>query len=145
MSVSDVETPESSIKKSSGLLRNSLINSSFTLISRFAGFARDLVLAAYLGASGNIMADAYATAQNFPNLFRRIFAEGAFSSAFVPSYSAAIERETSNRYGTGFNINYTLTDHTHLSLGYQYVLKVADPAIMGYYQNLVTLGFTYQF
>lgn len=93
MSVSDVETPEASIKKSSGLLRNSLINSSFTLISRFAGFARDLVLAAYLGASGNIMADAYATAQNFPNLFRRIFAEGAFSSAFVPSYSAALERD----------------------------------------------------
>ena len=93
MSVSDVETPEAPIKKSSGLLRNSLINSSFTLISRFAGFARDLVLAAYLGASGNIMADAYATAQNFPNLFRRIFAEGAFSSAFVPSYSAALERD----------------------------------------------------
>jgi putative peptidoglycan lipid II flippase len=93
MSVSDVETPEAPVKKSSGLLRNSLINSSFTLISRFAGFARDLVLAAYLGASGNIMADAYNTAQAFPNLFRRIFAEGAFSAAFVPSYSAALERD----------------------------------------------------
>ena len=80
-------------RKSSGLLRNSLINSAFTLISRFAGFARDLVISAYLGASSNIMADAYATAQNFPNLFRRIFAEGAFSTAFVPSYSAALERD----------------------------------------------------
>ena len=79
--------------RKSGLLRNSLINSAFTLISRFAGFARDLVIAAYLGAEGNIMADAYATAQNFPNLFRRIFAEGAFSTAFVPSYSAALERD----------------------------------------------------
>ncbi|HVZ28921.1 MAG TPA: murein biosynthesis integral membrane protein MurJ [Asticcacaulis sp.] len=77
----------------SGLLKNSLINFAFTLISRFAGFARDLVLAAYLGASGNIMGDAYATAQIFPNLFRRIFAEGAFSTAFVPSYSAALERD----------------------------------------------------
>jgi len=77
----------------SGLLKNSLINSAFTLISRFAGFARDLVLTGYLGASGNIMADAYATAQQFPNLFRRIFAEGAFSTAFVPSYSAALERD----------------------------------------------------
>ncbi len=46
-----------------------------------------------MGASGNIMADAYATAQAFPNLFRRIFAEGAFSAAFVPSYSAALERD----------------------------------------------------
>ncbi len=94
MSEAPASPPENSqAKKPSGLLRNSLINSSFTLISRFAGFARDLVLAAYLGASGNIMADAYATAQNFPNLFRRIFAEGAFSSAFVPSYSAALERD----------------------------------------------------
>lgn len=80
-------------RKSTGLVRNSLINAAFTLISRFAGFARDLVIAAYMGASGNIMADAYATAQAFPNLFRRIFAEGAFSSAFVPSYSAALERD----------------------------------------------------
>lgn len=79
--------------RKSGLLKNSLINSGFTLISRFAGFARDLVLAAYLGASSNIMADAYATAQQFPNLFRRIFAEGAFSSAFVPAYSSALERD----------------------------------------------------
>ncbi len=85
--------PPAASPRKSGLLRNSLINAGFTLISRFAGFARDLVIAAYLGASGNIMADAYATAQNFPNLFRRIFAEGAFSTAFVPSYSAALERD----------------------------------------------------
>ncbi|MGA9657678.1 MAG: murein biosynthesis integral membrane protein MurJ [Asticcacaulis sp.] len=79
--------------QSGGIMRNSLINSSFTLLSRLAGFARDLVLAAYIGASGNIMADAYYTAQAFPNLFRRIFAEGAFSAAFVPAYSAALERD----------------------------------------------------
>ena len=85
--------PAEPVRKSSGLIRNSLINSGFTLLSRFAGFARDLVIAAYMGASGNIMADAYATAQQFPNLFRRIFAEGAFSTAFVPSYSAALERD----------------------------------------------------
>ena len=96
--MSDTPAPEAPpaaapVRKSTGLMRNSLINAAFTLISRFAGFARDLVLAAYLGASHNIMADAYATAQQFPNLFRRIFAEGAFSSAFVPSYSAALERE----------------------------------------------------
>jgi putative peptidoglycan lipid II flippase len=90
----DTAPPEAApVKKSTGLVRNSLINAAFTLISRFAGFARDLVIAAYMGASGNIMADAYATAQNFPNLFRRIFAEGAFSTAFVPSYSAALERD----------------------------------------------------
>jgi hypothetical protein len=59
--------------------------------------------------------------------------------------SNAAVRETSNRYGAGFNIGYSLTDHASLSLGYQYVLKVADPSALGYYQNLVTLGFHYQF
>ena len=85
--------PTAPVRRKSGLLRNSLINAALTLVSRFAGFARDLVLAAYLGASSNILADAYYTAQTFPNLFRRIFAEGAFSTAFVPSYSAALERD----------------------------------------------------
>ncbi len=95
MSVSEASVPvkKSSGPKSSGLVKNSLINAAFTLLSRFAGLARDLVLAAYLGASHNVLADAYYTAQQFPNLFRRIFAEGAFSSAFVPSYSAALERD----------------------------------------------------
>ena len=95
--MSDTPAPEAPaaapVRKSSGLLRNSLITSGFTLISKFSGGARDLVLAAYLGASGNPMADAYNTAQAFPNLFRRIFAEGAFAAAFVPSYSASLERD----------------------------------------------------
>jgi putative peptidoglycan lipid II flippase len=80
-------------KKSSGLIKNSLINSGFTLISRFLGMARDLVITAVLGASGNIAADAYNTALSFPNVFRRVFAEGAFTAAFVPSYSAVLEQE----------------------------------------------------
>jgi putative peptidoglycan lipid II flippase len=80
-------------KKSSGLIKNSLINSGFTLISRFLGMARDLVITAVLGASGNIAADAYNTALSFPNVFRRVFAEGAFTAAFVPSYSAVLEQD----------------------------------------------------
>src|SRR5690606_41750168 len=50
-------------------------------------FARDVAVAATLGASGGPAADAYNTALSFPNLFRRIFAEGAFAAAFVPAYS----------------------------------------------------------
>ncbi|ESQ75988.1 murein biosynthesis integral membrane protein MurJ [Asticcacaulis sp. AC402] len=86
-------SPKSSGVKSSGLVRNSLINSAFTLISRFLGMARDIVITAVMGASGNIAADAYNTALSFPNLFRRIFAEGAFTAAFVPSYSAVLAEE----------------------------------------------------
>jgi putative peptidoglycan lipid II flippase len=75
------------------VVRSSLVFSGFTLISRFLGLARDLVLTAIIGASGNMAADAYQTALQFPNLFRRIFAEGAFSAAFVPAYSQRIEAE----------------------------------------------------
>ena len=97
MSVAEIETPEAPEnqpgRKSSGLVKNSLINSFFTLISRFMGMARDIVITAVIGASGNIAADAYNTALSFPNLFRRIFAEGAFTAAFVPSYSAVLVQE----------------------------------------------------
>lgn len=81
------------MSKSSGLVRSSMIFSGLTLVSRFMGLARDLVINAVMGASGNIAADAYATALQFPNLFRRIFAEGAFTAAFVPAYAAVLEQE----------------------------------------------------
>ena len=56
----------------------------FTLLSRLTGFARDIVLAALLGAGP--MADAFFVALRIPNHFRAIFAEGAFNAAFVPIY-----------------------------------------------------------
>jgi len=72
------------------MLRSSAIFSGLTLVSRLAGFARDVVITAALGASNGPAADAYNTALSFPNLFRRIFAEGAFAAAFVPAYSRAL-------------------------------------------------------
>ena len=69
------------------MIRSSMIFAALTLVSRFLGLARDLVITARLGASQTIAADAYYTALAFPNLFRRIFAEGAFAAAFVPGYS----------------------------------------------------------
>ena len=71
------------------LARNTLVQASLTLTSRVLGFARDVVLAARIGAGP--IGDAWATALMFPNLFRRIFAEGAFAQAFVPSYSRTLE------------------------------------------------------
>ena len=79
------KTPAKTPAKAGGLLRSSAIFSSLTLVSRLMGFARDLVVTARLGASQTIAADAYYTALAFPNLFRRIFAEGAFAAAFVPT------------------------------------------------------------
>jgi len=66
------------------LARNTLVQSGLTLGSRVLGFARDLALAAQFG-QGPLM-DAWATALMVPNLFRRLFAEGAFAQAFVPVY-----------------------------------------------------------
>jgi putative peptidoglycan lipid II flippase len=59
--------------------------SGFTLLSRLVGFIRDVVLSAILG-SGPV-ADAFVVAFKLPNFFRRLFAEGAFSVAFVPLFS----------------------------------------------------------
>ena len=55
---------------------------SFTLLSRVVGFIRDVVLSAILGSGA--VADAFVVAFKLPNFFRRLFAEGAFSAAFVP-------------------------------------------------------------
>jgi putative peptidoglycan lipid II flippase len=76
-----------------GFIRSSLIFSGLTLVSRFMGAARDLVISARLGASMTPAADALNTALAFPNLFRRIFAEGAFASAFVPAYARTLTAE----------------------------------------------------
>jgi putative peptidoglycan lipid II flippase len=75
------------------VIRSSMVYSSLTLISRFMGFFRDLAVTAVMGASATIAADAYNTALAFPNLFRRIFAEGAFAAAFVPAYSKSLEAD----------------------------------------------------
>lgn len=66
-----------------------------TGLSRITGFVRDILTARYLGAGP--VADAFFVALKLPNFFRRITGEGAFSVAFVPVYSEALEREGKNR------------------------------------------------
>ncbi|MGF1461597.1 MAG: murein biosynthesis integral membrane protein MurJ [Maricaulaceae bacterium] len=73
------------------LIRSSVVVAAMTLVSRVAGFARDILMAAHLGAGP--MADAFFVAFRFPNLFRRWFAEGAFNAAFVPLYARKREAE----------------------------------------------------
>ena len=62
-----------------------------TLISRIAGFTRDLLTAAFLGAGP--LADAFFVALKLPNFLRRFFAEGAFSAAFVPQFSRRLQEK----------------------------------------------------
>jgi putative peptidoglycan lipid II flippase len=62
-----------------------------TMMSRVLGFVRDILIAAVLGTGP--VADAFFVAFRFPNLFRRLFAEGAFNSAFVPLFAKRLEGE----------------------------------------------------
>ena len=67
------------------LLRSMATVSGFTALSRILGFLRDILMGYFLGSSQ--AADAFFAAFKFPNIFRRIFGEGAFNSAFVPLFS----------------------------------------------------------
>ena len=70
------------------LLRSVATVGSYTLVSRVFGFVRDILTAAILGAGP--VADAFFVAQRLPNLFRSLFAEGAFSAAFVPLFAGTM-------------------------------------------------------
>ena len=79
------------------LMRSILTVGGWTLLSRGAGFARDMLMAAYLGAGP--VADAFNVAFSLPNMFRRFFAEGAFNMAFVPMYAKKLQ---AGENATGF-------------------------------------------
>jgi putative peptidoglycan lipid II flippase len=83
------------------LLRAITTVGGFTMISRVLGFLRDILIASFLGAGTT--ADAFFVAFRFPNLFRRLFAEGAFAAAFVPIFSGLLEtdgREAARKFAT---------------------------------------------
>jgi len=63
----------------------------FTLISRILGYVRDILIAIFLGTS--FFADAFFVAFRLPNTFRRLFAEGTFNAAFIPSYASELAQD----------------------------------------------------
>ena len=71
-----------------GMYRNFLSVGGFTALSRLTGFARDLMIGAVMGVGP--LADAFVVALRLPNQFRAIFGEGAFNSAYVPTYSRVL-------------------------------------------------------
>ena len=89
------------------LLRALATTSSMTLLSRVLGYVRDAIIAHSFGAGG--LTDAFFVAFRLPNLLRRLFAEGAFSQAFVP-----ILAEYRNRQG--HDATRALVDHTATAL-----------------------------
>ncbi len=97
------------------LVRHFLTVGTNTMASRVLGFVREMLIAATLGAGP--VADAFFAAFRFPNLFRRLLAEGAFNTAFIPLFARALEEEgkqgarqfASNVLGVLFAVLLTLT------------------------------------
>ena len=73
------------------LIKSTGTFSFFTIISRLLGYVRDILIAVFLGAGP--LADAFFVAFRIPNTFRRLFSEGTFNAAFVPSYSSLIDNK----------------------------------------------------
>ena len=73
------------------LIKSTGTFSFFTIISRLLGYVRDILIAVFLGVGP--LADVFFVAFRIPNTFRRLFAEGAFNAAFVPSYSSLLSKK----------------------------------------------------
>ena len=73
------------------MLKGILTVGGWTLVSRVLGFARDMLIAALVGTGP--IADAFFVALKLPNLFRRLFGEGAFNAAFIPAFSGLLHTE----------------------------------------------------
>jgi len=80
------------------LIKSTGTFSFFTIISRLLGYLRDILIAIFLGTG--YLADVFFVAFRIPNTFRRLFSEGTFNAAFVPSYSSEIAKKNnkSNRF-----------------------------------------------
>ena len=87
------------------LIKSTATFSFFTIISRLLGYLRDILIAIFLGTGP--LADAFFVAFRIPNTFRRLFSEGAFNAAFVPSYASKIAygKEESEKFANNiFNL-----------------------------------------
>src|ERR1700693_2218935 len=106
----------------------------YTLLSRVTGLARDIMLAAILGAGP--LADAFLVAWRLPNSFRAIFAEGAFNTAFIPAYAHV--------HGKGGEVSARLFANRIFTLLFaaQVVLLVAALLFMPQAISLLAPGFT---
>jgi putative peptidoglycan lipid II flippase len=81
------------------LLRASGVIGGLTLISRILGMVRDMLVARYLGAG--LASDAFLIAWRLPNLFRALFAEGAFAAVFVPMFNRTMAEADKDQPGSG--------------------------------------------
>lgn len=108
------------------LFKSASVVSLLTLVSRVTGLVRELLIASTFGA--NAMTDAFNVAFRIPNLFRRFFAEGAFSQAFVPVLAAS--KAQHGELATRFLIDQTATVLAWVLLGVSIIGVAASPALV---------------
>ncbi|WP_374528950.1 murein biosynthesis integral membrane protein MurJ [Novosphingobium sp.] len=109
------------------LLKNVGTIGGLTAVSRVFGFVRDMLLARVLGAG--LAADAFQLAFILPNTFRRLFAEGAFSVAFVPMYSRELHGEGGEEAASRFAGD-VLSVFVWVLLGFSAIAMLAMPGIV---------------
>ena len=115
------------------LIKSTGTFSFFTIISRLLGYLRDILIAIFLGAGP--LADAFFVAFRIPNTFRRLFSEGTFNAAFVPSYAAELSNGKDNAEKFATNIFSLLM----LSL---FFLVLIIEIFMPYFVFLIAPGFS---
>ncbi len=115
------------------LIKSTTTFSLFVLLSRVLGYIRDFFIAIYLGSG--TLADAFFVAFRIPNTFRRLFSEGTFNAAFVPSYSSELikGKKNSNSFAnTIFNL---------LLLGLFFTILIIE-IFMPTFIKIIAPGFT---
>ena len=104
----------------------------FTIISRLLGYLRDILIAIFLGSG--LLADVFFVAFRIPNTFRRLFSEGTFNAAFVPSYASEIVKgkKQSNKFANNiFNL---------LFLGLFFLVLIVQ-IFMPFFVSIIAPGF----
>jgi putative peptidoglycan lipid II flippase len=118
------------------LLSSTSVFSFYTLLSRLLGYLRDILIAFFLGAS--IYADAFFVAFRLPNTFRRLFAEGVFNAAFIPSYTKAnLDNVAEGKKFADDVLNLLII----ILLGIVFLVEIFTPVIVyliapGFYEDL---------
>lgn len=121
------------------LVKNTATIGGLTLVSRVLGFVRDQLMAHFVGAG--FASDAFLVAWRLPNLFRALFAEGAFASAFVPMFNRVVaETETQGGEGLPAGIRFA-EDVLSVLLPFLAVLTTLIMAFPRPIVWLITLGF----
>jgi putative peptidoglycan lipid II flippase len=120
-------------KSGSSLLKATGTIGGLTLVSRVAGFAREMLMSRIMGAS--VAADAFFVAFRLPNTFRRLFGEGAFSAGFVPLFSQRLHGEGGEAAARDFSeqvLAVFLPTLVLFTLVFEVIMPVFVGAISGY-------------